>query len=283
MPKTFGPLRKSDWLLVPGIALLAIFFLAPTVEIAVSALFDPGLTGKHFERFATQGAYAIVFERTVVRSIYIGLICIGIGYPVAYYVVHRPPRVQVVLLLLILIPLWMSILIRTYAWMVVLGREGIVNTALISLGIIETPMRMMFTTGAVYVAMVQILLPIAIITCYSGMTDIDRTLPRAAKVLGANPWQAFRHVFLPLSLEGAVTAFIIVFMLSMGFFITPALVGGRRDVMIANVIALNVEQLNWGFAAALALLLLAATVAVIVVIRLLAQRLIGGRPAAVPA
>ncbi len=270
-------LRSSDWLIVPGVLLLAFFFVAPTVEIALSSIFDEGLTGKHFERFATKGAYVEVFWRTLVRSVWIGILCVLIGYPIAYFIVHRSLRTQVFLMLLILVPLWTSILIRTYAWMVVLGREGIVNNALIWLGLIDKPLRMMFTTGAVYVAMIQILLPIAVIACYSAMTEIDRTLPRAAKVLGASPWKAFRHVFLPLSLEGALTSFVIVFMLSMGFFITPALVGGRKDAMLANVIAHNVEQLNWGFASALALLLLVATIIVIVVVRLLANRFVGVR------
>ena len=126
---------------------------------------------------------------------------------------------------------------------------------------------MLFTSGAVLAAMVQILLPIQILTCYAAMTEINFDLIRAARVLGAKPWQAMMRVFLPLSLEGTITGLVIVFMLSMGFFITPALLGGRQDTMIANLIEFQVQRLNWSFAAALGLVLLILTVVMIVLLR----------------
>jgi len=185
-----------------------------------------------------------------------------------------PAAERPLLLFLVLVPLWMSILVRTYAWMVVLGREGIVNGFLISSGIVDKPVKLMFTTGAVYLGMVQILLPIMIVSCFSAMTEIDQGLMRAARILGARPHQAFVRVFLPLSLEGAITGAVIVFILSMGFFITPALIGGRKDAMMANLIAGQVSQANWGFASALAIILLFATLAVMVLVRLAARRLV---------
>ncbi len=122
--------------------------------------------------------------------------------------------------------------------------------------------------------MVQILLPIQIITCYSSMTEIDMGLIRAARILGAKPRQAMLRVFFPLSFEGTITGALIVFMLSMGFFITPALVGGPRDKLIGNLIEFQVERLNWGFASALGLLLLVGTLVLVIVIRLLGRQLI---------
>ena len=221
-----------------------------------------------------------VLWRTIKVSFIVSVLCAVIAYPVSYYIVQRPRKQQLYLLFLVFIPLWMSVLIRSYAWMVVLGREGVINTAFIGLGLLDAPTKMLFTTSAVYIAMVQILLPIQIVTCYSAMCEIDLDLVRAARVLGAKPWQAIRRVFLPLSLDGTITGAIIVFMLSMGFFITPALVGSRKDVMLANLIEFQVEQLNWGFASALAIVMLVATISCVIVIKWLSRRftkwLVGG-------
>ncbi|MCP5368324.1 MAG: ABC transporter permease [Hyphomicrobiales bacterium] len=270
-------------MLWPALVMLVAFFLLPTLDIVRSSVFDPDLTGRHFERVFTRAIYLDVFWRTIRVSLIVAAVCAVVAYPVAYYIVQRPRRRQFLFLFLVFVPLWMSVLIRSYAWMVVLGREGLVNAALMGLGLTDAPVKMLFTTGAVYVAMVQILLPIQIVTCYSAMSEIDLDLMRAARVLGAGPWQAVRRVFLPLSLDGTITGAIIVFMLSMGFFITPALVGGRRDLMLANLIELQVNQLNWGFAAAIALVLMAGTVACVAAIKWLSRRLVralsgGGAP-----
>lgn len=262
---------KSALLLVPALLLLVAFFLLPSLDVVQASLFDPDFTTRHFLRIAERGVYLKVFWRTLEVSAVVALLAAAIGYPIAYYINLQPRRLQFLLIFLIFIPLWMSILIRSYAWMVLLGRDGIVNTALLGLGLVDKPARLLFTTGAVYVAMLQILLPVQIVTCYSAMTEIDMDLVRSARVLGARPAQAFKRVFLPLSLDGTITGAVIVFMLSMGFFITPALVGGRGDMMLANLIQYQVEQLNWGFAAALGLLLLAGTVVAVAIIRQLGR------------
>ena len=202
------------------------------------------------------------------------------GYPVALFIALQPRKRQMALIFLILIPMWMSILIRTYAWMVVLGRDGLINNALAALGLTDKPVQFLFTPGAVYVAMVQILLPVFVIACHSAMTEIDLGLLRAARVLGASARQAMLRVFLPLSFDGALTGFIITFMLSMGFFITPGLLGGRKQAMIGNLIEFQVQRLNWSFAAALGLALLVLTLVLIAVLRgagrLVLRRLLSG-------
>ncbi|MGO4838361.1 ABC transporter permease, partial [Rhizobiaceae sp. 2RAB30] len=202
----------------------------------------------------------------------VATLCLLIGYPMALFIVGQPARRRPLLMFLVLAPMWMSILVRTYAWMVVLGREGIVNGALQWLGVVEQPLSLMFTTGAVYVAMVQILLPITVVTCYSAMTEIDPSLVRAARVCGASPFAAFRKIFLPLSLEGALTGWSVTFILSMGFFIVPALVGGRRDVLFGNMIVDQISQSNWGFAGALAIVLLVSTIVLLGLVRLVIGR-----------
>ena len=259
--------RSYLWLFLPALSLLLLFILAPAADLLWASMFDPNFTTEHFARLVNRGVYFDVMIRTIRVSLIVAVICTVIGYPVAYYINLQPRNRQTVLLFLILIPMWMSILIRTFAWMVVLGRDGLVNEALAAVGLVEEPVRMLFTSGAVLAAMVQILLPIQILTCYAAMTEINFDLIRAARVLGAKPWQAMMRVFLPLSLEGTITGLVIVFMLSMGFFITPALLGGRQDTMIANLIEFQVQRLNWSFAAALGLVLLILTVVMIVLLR----------------
>lgn len=262
---------RRTWLLWPTLALFSVFLLLPSLDLVQQSVMNPDFTLENFERIADRAVYMKVFWRTLQLSLVVALLAAIIGYPIAYYINLQPRKTQFVLIFLIFVPLWMSVLIRSYAWMVVLGRDGIINSALIGLGMSDEPVRMLFTTGAVYVAMLQILLPVQIVTAYSAMTEIDMDLIRAARVLGARPGQALRRVFVPLSLDGTITGAIIVFMLSMGFFITPALVGGRQDMMLANLIEFQVERLNWSFASALALLLLVGTLLTVIVIRRLGK------------
>lgn len=255
------------WLFLPAALLLVAFILAPSFDLMRASVFDPDFTTEHFARLFKRGVYFDVMLRTVTVSLIVAALCALLGYPIAFFIALQPRRRQMALIFVILIPMWMSILIRTYSWMVVLGRDGILNNVLAALGLAPEPVQFLFTPGAVYIAMAQILLPIFVITCQASMTEIDLNLLKAARVLGATSRQAMARVFLPLSFDGALTGFIITFMLSMGFFITPGLLGGRKQAMIGNLITFQVERLNWSFAAALGLALLVLTIAVIVVVR----------------
>lgn len=259
---------------LPGLFLILMLFLIPVGIVFQQGLFDPAFTTEHFTRFVNRGAYTRIFWNTLQVSTVVALACLIIGYPIAYFIVRQPPGRRPFLMFLVLVPMWMSILARTYAWMVVLGREGIINKSLIWMGFIDEPIKMLFTTGAVYISMVQIMLPVLIVTCFSSMTEIDQSLLRAARIMGARPSKAFREVFLPLSAEGAITGTLIVFILSMGFFIVPALVGGRRDAMLANIISSQVSQTNWGFAAAISIVLLIATLVILTIVRFISNKLV---------
>jgi len=158
------------------------------------------------------------------------------------------------------LPFFTSIIVRTYAWMVLLGRNGIVNQYLTAVGLTDKPLALLYNQGGVLIGMTYVLLPYMVLTVYSVMLGIDPGLIRAAHSLGASRLQAFRRVFLPLSLPGIAGGTLLVFILSLGFFITPALMGGPSDVMIAMLIEREVEiTLNWSFASALAVVLLALT------------------------
>ncbi|SFJ73415.1 putative spermidine/putrescine transport system permease protein [Bosea sp. OK403] len=270
--------RFGSLLLLPGLALIATFLVVPSVDTLLSSAFDPEFSAKHFIALWERTAYFQVLARTITVALVVAFLCALIGYPIAYYISQQPPKTQVWLLYLFLIPMWMSALIRSYVWIVLIGREGIVNNVLMSISLIDTPLKMMYTTGAVYIAMVQIMLPIQVFNSYSAMKDVDPDLIRAARVLGARPGQAMRRVFLPLSIQGTSTGAAIVFMMSTGFFVTPALVGGRQDIMLGNLITFHVERMNPGFAAALGIALLASALIGVIFIKkmgsLIARKLV---------
>ena len=252
------PWLRHALLLAPAMVFLLAFFVVPSLDVARSSVFSPDFTLAHFERAWSRPIYLDVLFRTMITSTEVALICSVLGYPAAYYIANCPRQKQFTLMFLLLLTLWMSVLIRSYAWVVLLGREGVVNTLLQAVGWTLEPVKLLYSSGANLVAMVQILLPLQIVTCVGAMTEIDSGLVRAARILGASPVQAFWRVYFPLSLQGAINAATLVFMLSMGFFITPALVGGRADLLLGNLIEQQVTQLHWNFAATLAVILFVA-------------------------
>ena len=193
--------NRAILLLLPAVLLLLILFVYPLIEVLRTSLFDPDFTTRHFERFFDKPVYFKVFYGTTKVSLIVTLVCFILGYPAAYYLAHVRPKVRGYLIFLILLPFWTSLLIRTYAWMAVLGREGVINSFLHKLGFISEPLKMLYTTEAVYVAMAQILLPIMILTCYAVMVEIDRDLVKAARVLGAGPFRGLPPRVLSLERE----------------------------------------------------------------------------------
>lgn len=272
--------RSTLLLLAPAVFLLVGLFGYPLVKVLTTSILDPDFTLAHYQRVFDRPVYLTVLFRTVQVSLIVTLLCFLLGYPAAYYLAHCTPRARVYLFLLILLPMWTSLLIRSYSWIVVLGKNGVINLLLIQLGVIAEPLQMLYTSGTVYLAMVQILLPVMILTCYSVMIKIDTSLVRAARILGASPWRAFTHVYFPLSLSGVATGAIIVFILAMGFFVTPALVGSRHDLMLGNLIETQINQtVNLGFASALGLLLLATTIAIVMLFRAFMRLKVAYEPA----
>ena len=248
---------KNILLLGPLVAYLAVFFVYPLSSIVINSLFDPGLTFKHYLAMVKYPVYLQVFRNTFEISIGVTVLSILVGYPIAYVLSSSKSTWATILLIGVLFPFWVSILVRTYAWMIILGRYGVVNNILMGLGLTEAPLRLMFNRLGVYIGMVYAMIPYAVLPMLAVMLGIDRNLMRAADNLGSTPWQSFRNVFFPLSLSGVGAAFLLTFIRSMGFFITPALMGGRQDAMIATSIQTQVELLgNGGFGSALSIVLL---------------------------
>ncbi len=215
-----------------------------------------------------------LFQRTFWISILVTLICILLAYPTAYYITTLSNRAASIAILLVLVPFWTSILVRTTAWFILLQREGPINAGLLGLNIVDEPLQMIFTRFAVYVAMVHVLLPFQILPLYSVMKRQGTDMLRAAASLGAPPWRQFLLVYLPLTMPGVAAGAVIVFMLSVGFYVTPALVGGLQDQMVSYYIAFFTNQsINFGMVAALSLLLLFFTGLLIVIARKLVPNL----------
>ena len=247
-------------LLMPVLLYLIYLFVYPLVSMFLTSFFDPNFTLKNYIRIYQKPVYLKVILLTFRLSLICTLSSLILGYPVAYLLNHVKSNVRSILLIFIVLPFWTSILVRMYAWMVILGRNGIINSTLLKLGLISTPLDLLYNTFSVTVGMIHFLLPFMIFPIYSVMTGIDKNTVRAAYILGANPFTAFIKVFFPLSLPGVGAGSLIVFILSIGFFITPALLGGRKNIVISMLIENQVTvQLNWPFAAAIALVLLVLT------------------------
>lgn len=255
---TFGV--RPALLLGPLLLFLAAFYAYPVGAMMWRSVGDPHLTIANYATLLSSDLYGLVFWITLRISLVTTVLALLLGYPVAYLLARLAPSRANLLLALVLVPFWTSILVRTYAWMVLLGRDGVINRLLLALGLIATPLRLLNTTFAVYVAMVHVLLPFMILPLFATLRSIDPQLLRAAASLGARPSAAFRQVLLPLSLPGVFAGCLLVFILALGFFITPALVGSPRDLMIAILIEQQVEILHWPFASALAVVLLIAAV-----------------------
>jgi len=207
-----------------------------------------------------QAIFVDVFKRTFGISAVVTLVCLVLAYPVAYLLATVPARLGNLLMILVLLPFWTSVLVRTAAWMVLLQREGIVNGILRRAGIISDPLQLIHNRTGVYIAMTYVLLPFMVLPLYGVMKGIPPLAVRAALSLGASPFAAFRRVYLPQTLPGITAGCLLVFILAIGYYITPALVGGADDQLISYFIAFYTNQtLNWGMAAALGLVLLAVT------------------------
>lgn len=252
--------RRYLLLLVPALAVLAVLFLYPLLGVVARSVFKDTYTLEFYGRALSEPVYLTVVGLTFRTAALTTLVCLLLGYPLAYVLVNLPPRVSRLLLIVVILPFFTSIIVRTYAWMVLLGRTGVVNDALLVLGLVERPLRLLYNPVGMLLGMSYVLLPYMVLTAYSVMRGIDPSLIRAAHSLGATRLQAFWRIFLPLSLPGVAGGTLLVFILSLGFFITPRLMGSPSDVMIAMLIEHEVEfTLNWSFASALAVMLLAIT------------------------
>ncbi len=262
----------EQWTLL-GLAIPAIFVILLVVIIPVGWLFylsfigdDGQFTLEHYQKMVEYKSYYRVFLNTFKVSILTTLICIVIGYPMAYFLAQLPARWAGFFMLAVLLPFWTSLLVRTYAWLVLLQRKGILNEFAMDIGLWEKPVKLVHNLTGTLIGMAHIMLPFLVLPLYNAMKKIDRDLMQASANLGASPAKSFWQIYFPLSLPGMVAGSLIVFVLCLGFYVTPAVLGGGRVVMVATQITSILEnQFNWGAASSLGVVLLIATVLVLII------------------
>jgi putative spermidine/putrescine transport system permease protein len=260
-PVSSGFSRRS-WtnviLVMPAFLLLTVFYVYPMFRIGWLSVADPKLGLQNYHTILTSATHLKILFQTFSMCANVTVVCLILGYLVAYAVNHlESKRVVALMLFFILVPFWTSILIRAYSWIVILRQDGIINHLLLKIGLISEPATLVRNRFGVTVGMVHVMLPFMTLPILSAMKGIDKQLIQAARSLGASPLVAFWKVYLPLSLPGVYAGVVLVFILSLGFYITPALLGGGKFVMIAEYISLQVQLvLKWGMGSALAVLLL---------------------------
>ena len=260
-----GVPSKAWQLLAPALITLFFLLIIPMLIIFVYSFYlfvDVGVDKPAFQfgnwiEFFTDGYYHGAIWTTFRIAITATVVCAVVGYIPAYYIATTTFRHKWLLMLLLILPFWVSFIIRTFSWIHVLGNQGFINATLLSIGIIDEPIKMLYTEGAVIMGMIHFLLPYMVLNIYVSLEGIDRNLVSAARTLGATSWQAFREVTLPLSLPGLAAGSLLCFVLSAGTFVTPQILGGPRDFMFGNLIfdAL-MDELNWPMGATLSCVML---------------------------
>lgn len=254
-------------LMVPLLVFLLLVFVAPLVVILARSFTDPVTGLQNYRDFFGSPVYADVLVNTFRISGLVTLLTLVLGFPYAYLMTLASPFWRGVMLVAVLIPFWTSLLVRTFAWVLMLNNTGVVNDFLLSTGLIDEPLTLIRNQTGVVIGMVQVMLPYAVLPMYATMRGIDRRLVQAAEGLGARPVSAFWRVYAPLTAPGVVAAALLVFISSIGFYVTPALLGGPRDVMIGELIVQQLSAvLRWGFASALAVILLLVTGALLLLV-----------------
>ncbi len=235
------------------VVFLPIFWLSSLSFYNVSGAFSM----ENYERIFESDLYRRTFVVTFQISVSVTVISVLLGYPLCYWLTKMTDRTAAILMVFVLVPFWTSVLVRTYAWLVLLQRNGIINSTLMSLDIIEEPLQLAHNLTGSIIGMVHIMLPFLILPLYATMRSIDTDLVRAAVGLGSSPRKAFWHVFFPMSLPGLSAGIVLVFILSLGFYVTPALLGGGRVQMLAQRIESTITiYSNWGASSALGVVLL---------------------------
>ncbi|OSI76111.1 ABC transporter permease [Bradyrhizobium canariense] len=234
--------RMPVWFTVPAISILLVVFGVPVVVLFLTSFNAPDFTLLNYQTFLVQPANVRVLLQTIKISIVATAMCFAIGYPTAYLIAASSKRMRTALLVFVIIPYLTSLLVRTYAWIVILGDQGLINNLFLELGLISERLPLLYSRLAVYIGMVHILLPIMILPLVSVMLGIDKSLVAAARSMGAPPVVAFWRVFFPLTVPGVRSGTLLVFVLCLGFYITPAALGGLRDAMLSTFIAAQVTS-----------------------------------------
>ncbi|MFT4130060.1 MAG: ABC transporter permease [Labrys sp. (in: a-proteobacteria)] len=258
--------RLRPWyLLSPTLIVLTVLMVVPIVIMTVYSFYEfvtagvekQVFTTANWHEFFTDSFYHLFLWKTVKVAAITAILCALLGYPPAYFIAMTRTRHKWLLLLLLIVPFWISFTIRTFSWIHILGEQGIINVVLMKLGLISEPLRMLYTQGSVIMGMIHFLLPYMILNIYVSLEGIDRNLISAARTLGCTQGQAFREVVLPLSLPGLMAGLLLCFVLAAGSYVTPQVLGSTRDALFGNLIYDTImTQLNWPLGSTLSIVLL---------------------------
>lgn len=269
-PKSGGrpilPRVNPYWIMVaPAILLMVVFYLYPVINVLLISFTEPEPGFGNYALLLDNAPIHRVLLVTIRVTVITSVIALVLGYALAYGLTTAAPKIRTLLFIAVVLPLWVSVLIRSFAWISILRRQGVLNNLLVEAGAIQRPMDLLYNELAVIIGMVHYMLPYAILPLYATMRGIDSRLASAALGLGASRWRAFRSVFLPMSMPGIIGSAVLVFIFSLGFFATPAILGGGRTRMIAEYMNwLIQDRVLWGPATML------ATMLVLVILLLLA-------------
>ncbi|MCJ8507170.1 ABC transporter permease [Rhizobium lemnae] len=253
--------RKSGFsFAVPALLLIILFFVTPVLGLLLRSVTEPELGLQNYAELIGSGTYMRIFANTFLVAGVVTALSVVIGYPVAWALVVMPRYWSQVVFAIIILSMWTNLLARTYAWMVLLQRTGVINKTLMGLGLIDTPLTLVNNLVGVTIGMTYIMLPFVILPLVGVIRSIDPAILRAGALCGANRLQCFTHILLPLSLPGVAAGALMVFVMALGYYVTPALLGGTANMMLAEMIAQFVQSLvNWGMGGAAAFVLLVVT------------------------
>ncbi|MFT0172992.1 ABC transporter permease [Paraburkholderia mimosarum] len=258
--------KRRDWrsmrLLAPAMLLLVIFFLLPVLSLLLRSVLEPTPGLHNYEQLLGSTTYLRVFGNTFLVATVVTLVTLLVGFPMAWLLAIAPRKLSSVLFAILLLSMWTNLLARTFAWMVLLQQTGPINRMLMAIGVIHEPLSLVNNLTGVTIGMTYIMLPFLVMPLHATLRSIDPSTLRAAAVCGASRWQAFWRILVPLAMPGVASGALMVFVMALGYFVTPALLGGPSYMMLAELIAQLVQELlNWGLAGAAAFVLLAVTLA----------------------
>lgn len=255
--------KQAFWLALPTLLALLVLFVAPMLWILIKTVGADGF--QHFEKFLTDSFYLGILGTTLTVSLKVTFIALLFGYPTAYFMARTKSKIKNVLMIVIIFPFLVSAVVRSYGWMVILGNKGLLNQLLLAIGLLEKPLKIMYTESAVIIGLVHLLLPYMILSITGVIQGIDKNMEYAAYSLGANPLETFFKVIFPLSAPGVISGCILVFTLSMTSYVTPKLLGGAKFRMMSTMVFQEINvNFNWGLAAAISYILLFVILAILV-------------------
>ena len=265
VPRFRAEARRPWLLLAPALIILIVLLVLPILvmlrftfyEFVTAGVERDIFTAANWREFFSDPYYHGFLWKTARVSAITAVLCALMGYPPAYFIAMTAYRQKWLLLLLLIVPFWISFTIRTFSWIHILGEQGAINATLLWLGIIDRPLQMLYTEGSVIMGMIHFLLPYMILNVYVSLEGIDRNLISAARTLGCTSWQAFREVTLPLSLPGLGAGTLLCFVLAAGSYVTPQILGSNRDALFGNLIFDTImSELNWPLGSTLSVVLL---------------------------